>query len=103
MPINTRAAGTAGAITAAVLWTLCSAWVAFVPVSSPHAVLGTLFHFGMPPVGGGGAMPASMMAGGAMMTWSVTWGSFGIGLIVWSAIFALVCATYAVVYNRSTP
>ena len=102
MPINTRAAGTAGAITAAVLWTLCSAWVAVLPVSSPHAVLGTLFHFAMPTVGGGASMPGSMMTGGAMMTWSVTWGSFCIGLIVWSAIFGATCAIYAAVYNRST-
>ena len=115
MSINTPEAGISGAITGAVLWILCSAWFAFLPMSSPHNVLAALFHLHMPTAAngssmsaggmmpGGGSMSANpMVAGVQTMSWGVTWDGFLIGLIVWSAVIAVSCALYAAIYNRRT-
>lgn len=99
MSINVRAAGISGAITAAVLWAICSAAVALGIRGSAT----TLFHLRMPVTAGGSMPGGSMMPGNSMMTFSVTWGSFAAGLVAWAIIFGVTCALFAAVYNRRTP
>ena len=95
MAINTRAAATAGAATAAIFWVVCSVAVALGLAWSPTTVFSNLFHLRMPMMAAGSSMPA-----GSMMTFSVTWGGFFLGLIVWSVVFALIAGLFGAVYNR---
>lgn len=102
MPINTRAAVTAGVATAALLWTLCSAVVALGLASSPAALFGNLFHLGMWSTAAGSSMGGGTgMAGGPMTVFTVTWAGFFIGLIVWSVTVGLIAALFGTIYNRS--
>ena len=82
MSINVRAAGFAGAFTAAVLWVICSLMLAVAPGGTAAAGR-AMFHLGM-----------------VTMTWTVSWGSFVLGLVLWSVLTGLICAGYAALYNR---
>ncbi|MES1259754.1 MAG: hypothetical protein ABUL71_04100 [Gemmatimonadota bacterium] len=103
MPVNPRAAATAGAATAAIFWILCSAAVAVGLASSPAAVFDNLFHLRMPMMAAGTSMPpGAMMGGGGMMSFSVTAGGFAIGLVTWSIIFGFIGWLFSTIYNSRT-
>lgn len=82
MRLELRAFALAGGLTAAVLFTICAAAVAVAP-DATTAFAGTLIHADL---------------SGIMRT--LTWGSFCLGLVVWTAGTALVFGLAATIYNR---
>lgn len=82
MKVDATKLGLATGIVFAVIWIICSVLVALLP----------------------GAM---MRMGGAMMhadmvnyAWSMHWGGFIIGLVLWTVLPALIVWAVATVYNR---
>lgn len=83
MRLELRAFAFAGGLTAAVLFTVCAFAVAVAPEATT-AFAGTLIHADL---------------GG--MTRTLTWGSFCLGLVVWTGGTALTFGLVAAVYNRA--
>ncbi len=83
MKLNTQAIGLAVAAGAAIVWAICSAFIALAP--RPTMVLtGAMFH----------------IAGARSVTSSLTWAGFVIGLCAWAVTAGLFAALCAWLYNR---
>ena len=86
MRLEMRAFALAGGLMAAVLFTVCAAAVAIAPESTT-AFAGTLIHADL---------------SGIVRT--LTWGSFTLGLVVWTGGTAIVFGLVAAMHNRfATP
>lgn len=82
MRLDIRAFAFAGGIAAAILFVICAAAVALAPQATT-AFAGELIH--------------ADLSGIAR---TLTWGSFILGLVVWTAGTALTCGFVAATYNR---
>jgi len=82
MRLDIRAFACAGGLAAALLFIVCSAGVALAPQAT-SAFAGDLIHADLT---------------GLVRT--LTWGSFALGLVVWTAGTALTFAVIAATYNR---
>lgn len=82
MRLDTRAFAFAGGTAAALLFVVCSGGVALAPQATA-AFAGDLIHADLT---------------GLVRT--LTWGSFTLGLVVWTAGTALTFALIAATYNR---
>lgn len=82
MRLELRAFALAGGLTAAVLFTVCAAAVAVAP-DAATAFAGMLIHADL---------------SGIMRT--LTWGTFALGLVMWTAGAAVVFGFVAGAYNR---
>lgn len=82
MRLELRAFALAGGLTAAVLFTICAAAVAVAP-DATTAFAGTLIHADL---------------SGIMRT--LTWGTFALGLVMWTLGTAAVFGFVAGAYNR---
>ena len=72
----------ASAITAAVVWSICSLMVALIPESMMQ-MTAHMLHVNL-----------------AYMTWTLTWSGFLLGLLSWSAFSGAVGLVLALVYKR---
>lgn len=75
----------ASAITAAVVWSICSLMVALIPESMMQ-MTAHMLHVNL-----------------AYMTWTLTWSGFLLGLLSWSAFSGAVGLVLALVYKRLSP
>ena len=83
MKLHTNRLALTTAITFSVLWVICSAFIALIPVHS-MSLTGTMFHADL-----------------SSMAWTLTWGGVFIGLIAWAILGGISAWLIAFLYNRS--
>ncbi len=81
MMINTNKLAMASALSAGLLWVICSAIVVLFPHSTLQ-MTGHMIHVDL-----------------AQTTWTLTWTGFLVGLVGWVALAAITGASLAVIYN----
>lgn len=82
MKLSAKALSMASAITVATFWLICSFLVAISP-GSMMQMTGQMVHMDV-----------------AEASWSLNWGGFFFGLIVWTALAAIFGWLIAFIYNR---
>ena len=85
MKLHSLNFGVAAALTAAIIWLLCSLFVFSAPQFT-MMLSGNMIHMDT-----------------THMMWTMTFAGFWYGLILWSFTFGITAWLFAVIYNRLTP
>jgi hypothetical protein len=84
MPIDTKSFGLSAAAAAAIVYSICSTFVALAP-NGTTALLSYVFHLEL-----------------TSMARPISWASYGVGVVTLSALIGLVFSLAAAFYNRLT-